>query len=270
MKKTSKMVNRNHAMYLVNRTMRDELNFLSVALKLDSGIKFETLIAHLIPRTPTASIVGDCLLLACGGYSITLKFWWHFIFPSDVVNRTLLHLKDKDNSDELFISINCLEYFTIIVNYCASLVVFASQKINDDPHPVVLCITDNTIMLNWTLHTSKRSRIGQALAKIFGGLLIGSNLGINAKWISMVKNVIADKISRLKKLTSTNSKSPPSHNTYNYANLQQEHKELKACNSFQPSHKLVSLLLEILLTGNCLDLKQILKLRPQDLGKLSI
>ncbi len=267
MKKASKMVNRNHATYLVNRTMQDELDFLSDALKPDWGIKFETPIAHLIPRTPSASIIGNSLLLACGRYSITLKFWWHFTFPSDVVNRTLLHL--KDNSDESFISINCFEYFTIILNYCASLVVFASQKINDDPHPVVLCVTDNTSALNWTLHTSKKSRIGRALARFFCGLLIGSNLGINAKWISTVENIIANKISRLKKLTSTNSKSPPSHNTYNYANLQQEHKELKACNSFQPSHKLVSLLLEMMLTGNCPDLKQILKLRPQDLGKLS-
>ena len=75
MKKASKMVNRNHATYLVNRTMQDELNFLSDALKPDLGIKFEAPIAHLIPRTPTASIVGDSLLLACGGYSITLKFW---------------------------------------------------------------------------------------------------------------------------------------------------------------------------------------------------
>ena len=268
MKKAAKMVNRNHATYLVNRTMRDELNFLSDALKPDSGIKFETPIAHLIPRTPTASIVGDSSLLACGGYSITLKFWWHFTFPSDVVERTLLHL--KNNSNESFISINCLEYFTIIVNYCASLVVFASRKINDDPHPVVLCVTDNTSALNWTLHTSKKSRIGRALARFFCGLLIGSNVGVNAKWISTVENIIADKISRLKKLTSTDSTSHPSHNTYDYAKLQQEHKELKACNSFQPSHKLVSLLLEILLTGNCPDLKQILKLRPQDLGKLCI
>jgi hypothetical protein len=59
MKKAAKMVNRNHATYLVNRTMRDELNFISDALKPDSGILFKTPIAHLIPRTPTASIVGD-------------------------------------------------------------------------------------------------------------------------------------------------------------------------------------------------------------------
>jgi hypothetical protein len=74
MKKAAKMVN-------VNRTMQDELNFIADTLKLNSGIKFETPIAHLIPRTPTASIVGDNFLLACGGYSITLKFWWHLSFP---------------------------------------------------------------------------------------------------------------------------------------------------------------------------------------------
>jgi hypothetical protein len=38
-----------------------------------------------------------------------------------------MHLKDK--SDESFISINCLEYVTIILNYCASLVVFAIRKV---------------------------------------------------------------------------------------------------------------------------------------------
>ena len=211
MKKAAKMGNRNHAMYFVNRTMQDELNFLADALKPDSGIKFETPIAHLIPRTPTASIIGYSLPLACGGYLITLKNWWHFTFPSNVVKRTLLHL--KDNSDESFISINFLEYFTIIVNYCASLVFFASKKINDDPHPIVLCVTDNTSALNWTLHTSKKSKIEQALARFFCGFLIGSNVGVNAKWISTVKNKMAHKISRLKKPTSPDSKSSPSHDT---------------------------------------------------------
>jgi hypothetical protein len=158
---------------------------------------------------------------------------------------------------------------TIIVNYGASLVVFASQRVNDDPHPVVLCVTDNTSALNWTLHTSKKSMIGRALTRFFFGLMIGSNVGMNAKWISTIDNVIADKISRLKKLTATNSNSPSSP-TYDYANLQWEHKELKVCSSFQPSHKLVLLLWEILLTKKCPDLSLIGSLRPQDLGKLSI
>jgi hypothetical protein len=174
--------------------MQDELNFIAHALKPESGIKFETPIAHLIPRTPTASIVGNSSLLACGGYSITLNFWWNLSFPENVVKQTLLHL--KDNLDKSLISTNCLEYFTIIVNYCASRIIFSTQKVNNDPHPVVLCVTDNTSALNWTLHTSKKSSISQALARFFCGLLIGSNFGINTKWISTVENKVADKRSR--------------------------------------------------------------------------
>ncbi len=175
----------------------------------------------------------------------------------------------KDNSDKTFILINCLEYVTIILNYCASLVVFASCKVNDDPHPVVLSVTDNSSALNWMLHTSKKSNIGRALARFFCGLLIGSNVDVNAKWISTIENVIAIKISRLKEVINTNSKLPSSIPTYNYAHLQQEHEELKVCNFFQPSHKLLSLIWDILLMQKCPDLNQIQKLEPCNLGKLS-
>jgi hypothetical protein len=193
------------------------------------------------------------------------KFLVAFVLPkrSNRENALAVHL--KNNSDETFISINCLEYVTIIINYCASKAVFEGKKITDDPHPVVLCVTDNTSALNWTLDTSKKSIIGRALARFFCGLLIGSNVGVNAKWISTTKNVIADKISRLK---STNPTSSPSL-SYDYSNLQQEHKELKACSFFHPSPKLLSLIWEILLTRKCPDLSAVLKLKPNDLGKLS-
>jgi hypothetical protein len=151
----------------MNRTMQDEFNFIAHALKPDLGIKFKMPIAHVIPRIPTTSIVGDSLLLACGGYSINLKYWWHLSFLENVVKQTLLQL--KDNSDKLFISINCLKYVTIIVNYCAFLIVFATQEVKKGPHPVVLCITDKTSARNWTLHTSKKSSIGWALARFFCG-----------------------------------------------------------------------------------------------------
>jgi hypothetical protein len=183
----------------------------------------------------------------------------------EVVERTLLHL--KDNSDKSFISINCLKFVTIILNYCTSLVVFENCKDNDDLHPVVLCVTNNTSARNWTLHTSKTSKIRRALARFSCGLLIGSNVGINAEWISTIENVIADKISRLKKLIATNSTSS-SIPSCDYANLQQKHVELKACTFLQPSPKPVLLIWEILLTQNYPDLSLILSLIPQDLGKL--
>jgi hypothetical protein len=138
--------------------MRSELNFLSDVLTPNSGIKFETPIVHLIPRVPTALIIGDSSLVACGGNSITLKLWWHLSFPKDIVERTLLHL--KNNSDNTFISINCMKYVTIIIDYCMALVIFATRKVNNDLYPVVLCITNNTSTLNWTLHMSKKSIIG--------------------------------------------------------------------------------------------------------------
>ncbi len=88
--------------------------------------------------------------------------------------------------------------------------------------------------------------------------------GINMKCISTIDNKIADKLSRLK---ATNS---PSTNSliYDYSNLKQEHEELRACIFYQPSHRLLSLIRDILLTQNCPNLKQILKLRPPNLGKL--
>ncbi len=117
-------------------------------------------------------------------------------FPQEIVLRTLLHL--KNNEDSIFISINCLEYITIIINYCTALTAFYKDLICNDPNPVVLCVTDNISAKNWTIHTSKKSIIGQALARFFCGLLINSSVGINVKWISTLKNKIADDISRLK------------------------------------------------------------------------
>jgi hypothetical protein len=258
----AKLVNNSKHLYSVNETMREELEFIPQALDDDSGIKFKTPIALIIPRMPTACLFGESSLLLCGGYSIQLKIWWFLPFPEEIVLQTLLHL--KNNKDQTFISINCLEFITIILNYCAALMAFYKDSITDDPYPVVLCVTDNISAKNWMIHTSKKSIIGRALARFFCGLLIGSRVGINAKWISTLHNKIADDVSRLK---ATN----PSTNTphYDFANLKQDHKELKTCRFFHPSPKLLSMIWKILLTRSCPALKEVLQMRPPDLGKLS-
>jgi hypothetical protein len=94
----------------------------------------------MIPRTPTASLFGDSSLTACDGCSLELEFWWHIDFPTEIVERTLLHIPDE--SDLRFISINCLEYFTIIINDCTARVYFATVLKVNHPYPVVLCVTD--------------------------------------------------------------------------------------------------------------------------------
>jgi hypothetical protein len=245
--------------------MRKELDFIQQALRPDSGINFKTPIAFLIPRTPTALAFGDSSLLACGGYSTEFKFWWHLAFPQEIVEKTLLHIKSKQ--DNRLISINVLEYVTVILNYCGSLVALNQDGgVADDPHPTVLCVTDNTSAKNWTLHTSKTSIIGRALARFFCGLLINTRLGINAKWISTHTNIIADDISRMKNSSTSSPNSPP---TYNFATIKQNHKELHLCHFYQPSRKLLSFIWEILLTKQCPELNQIRELAPGDLGRLS-
>jgi hypothetical protein len=263
LKLAAKLINNNKHLYSVNDTMREELDFIRQALDDDSGIKFETPIAFIIPRMPTASLFGDSSLLSCGGYSIKLRIWWFLPFPEEIVQRTLLHL--KNNKDQTFISINCLEFITIILNYCAALTAFHKDSNIDDPYPVVLCVTDNISAKNWTMHTSKKSIIGRALARFFCGLLIGSRVGINAKWISTLDNKIADDVSRLK---ATNLSTNTPH--YDFTKLKQDHKELKTCRFFHPSPKLLSMIWKILLTRSCPALSEVLQMKPPDLGKLSI
>jgi hypothetical protein len=109
-------------------------------------------------------------------------------------NPTNPHHK-KENKDVLLISINVLEFVTVIINYCASLHVFMMKSITNDPHPVQLNVTNNASALSWTNHTCRKSNLGRILVWFFYSLLINSPLGINSQWISADDNKIADNIS---------------------------------------------------------------------------
>jgi hypothetical protein len=264
LKTTARMVNHHTQFYFINKTMQSEIEFICQALREDSWLKFEVPITFIIPRSPSAYLFGDSSLLACGGYSTTLRIWWYLSFPDFIIKRTLLHL--NYNKDETFISINCLEYVTIIINYCVAITAISeSDDIIDDPNPVVLCVTDNISTKNWTTHTCKKSIIGEALARFFCGLLIGSSVGINATWISTVKNKMADGISRIKKFTHD-----PFSFQYDFAKLQQDHAELRHCCFFQLSQELLSMIWDISLMQNLPDLNKVRLLKQSGFGTLSI
>jgi hypothetical protein len=127
----------------------------------------------------SASLFGDSSHICCGGYSIDLCFWWFAPFPDEIVAKMLLHLKnDSDQNSVLF---KVLEYVTVILNYCGALTANLGYEPIEDPHLVLLCVTDNISAKNWTTHTCKKSIIGQALSHFFCGLMMGSQVGINAK-----------------------------------------------------------------------------------------
>ncbi len=168
--------------------MRQEIEFFRKKLLPTSKICWESPIAHVIPRMPTFTTFGDSCLEGAGGYSFSLGFWWHLPFPEEVKLRMLLH--KRDNADGLLISINVLEFVTVIINYCAALHTVLTKNPTSDPYPVLLNVTSNALALSWTTGACRKSRIGRLLAHFFCSLLINSPLGINSQWISMLHNVI--------------------------------------------------------------------------------
>ena len=228
------MVNHHKQYYFINKTMRAEIEFICQTLRENSWAKFEVSIAFVIPRTPSAFLFGDSSLCACGRYSTTLRPWWYLLLPDFIIERTPLHL--KNNKDETFISILlgiCHNSNKLLRGSYCHLWEWHHRWSSSSGS----FVTDNISAKNWTTHTCKKSIIGRALARFFCGLLLCSDVGINATWISTVANKIADEILRIKK-----SAHDPFSFQYDFAKLQQDHAELRHCRFFQPSHELLSMI----------------------------
>jgi hypothetical protein len=247
---SAKLVHQSRCQFNIIKTMRQEIELFRKNLLPKSGIRWESPLAHIIPRMPTFTTFGDSCLEEARGYSVKL--------------RTLLH--KQDNADTRLISINVLEFVTIVINYCAALHMVLSTNPTNNPYPALLNITNNASALSWTTGACHKSRIGCLLARFFCLLLINSPLGINSQWISTLHNAIADDISHAKNAASEHTHS---HLSFDYLSLQQKYPELSHCSFFRPAPELISIIWEIMLTerGPCHDKIRRLKLRP--LGNLT-
>ncbi len=206
--------------------------------------------------------IKDSLLEGTRGFSITLGFWWHICFPDEVVQRTLQFR--SNNNESMLVLINVLEFMMVIINYCATLHVVWTSPITDNPHPVILNITNISSALSWTFHTCKRSESRQMLAVFFCSLLINLPLGINSQRISTIDDKIADNISHLKKQSDINS-SP----AFGCTILKQTYPELRHGSFFQIQPELISLIWDILLTKKWPNHEEVQTLKQEPLGKLS-
>ena len=108
-----------------------------------------------------------------------MKLCWHLEWPEEIKGNTKLFL--PDNKSGKMISINVLEYATIILNYAAALIVLNYDGVGDDIHPVLLNWADNTSAVRWTNHACKKSSVGKALDRLFCTMLIDSPLGGQCK-----------------------------------------------------------------------------------------
>ena len=248
--------------YKSNQTLNEEIELLRSWLDPSSDIMWETPIHHIIEREPFAEAAADACLIGAGGFSLILRVWWHYTWPSWVINRTKLFLENNKSGN--FISINVLEYIAVIINFAAAITIFESENVTDDPYPVLLNWCDNKSAISWTNHHCKESPAGRALGRMFCMLLINSDVGINAKYISSEDNVVADTISRISAIKSSNP-----DQSFDYSKLKQTFPQLKPCREFQPSRELLSLIWRSVQTKKSPSLKEIQELKQRGLGKLS-
>jgi hypothetical protein len=229
----ARRIHHSTQLFHINRTLRAELQLVHEALLLPPTLHSSP-IAHLVPRTPTAVVRGDSSLDAAGGYSLTLGFWWYLEWPPAVRLRTLRYLTNNNT----LISINALEYATILISYLAAYHCIITSSNTDDPFPVVCIESDNTTSEAWSRKGCNVSLCGRALSRIHSSLILGTPLALHVARIATDDNVIADRLSRIPSAAVLPTA---------FRSICQDHTALHGCRLFQPNAELISAIMVALL-----------------------
>ena len=225
-----------------NKTLRHELRIVEKTLS-DPSISLARPIGHVVKRTPSAIAHSDSCLSAAGGFSIEMGFYWYIEWPESIQSCTLRYV--KNNKDNKLITINVLEYAALIINYMAATHYYSSNHNADDPYPTVQLYADNTTAEAWgKMKQCKTSMSGRALGRLQCSLMINNNVGITIAHVTTKDNVIADRISRIKKETNFIPQ---------FTTLSQEFPQLKSCRRFHPPPELVSVITDALLKKKSFD-----------------
>ena len=148
----------------------------------------------------------------------------------------------------------------VIINMAAVIFICNHDGIDLSAFPVLLNWCDNTAACCWVNHKCKYSLIGQRLGQFFVRLLMGTNIGIQAEWISTHLNFIADDISRLKIENESYD--------FDYKSLTKTYPILRDCRQFQPSDTLLGMIWDIVLHNACPDPLIVKQLEPAALGRI--
>jgi len=230
--------------YRVSPSLRKELKFLQYLFKHRTKFKFSSPIAHIIPRDYDYSAKGDACLDGAGGFSSSLKFWWYIQWPDKIKMKTIKHfVKTYKTISGGFVSINLLEYVTIIISYAACVIQLQNMH-NDLPHPnpTLLIESDNTTAVSWTRKAASSTPAGKQLAFLLTSIMVkNQHIGLSSTHISGIENTVADEISRTPSLSSQ-------HSLFSsLSSLRQKYPQLKGSQQFLPSPSLLSTIWDALL-----------------------
>ena len=254
MKTVAKKTHGAKERYRIPDSLKHELGILRRLIG-DKAIRLETPFAHIVPRDWDFEAGADACKRAGGGWSINLSFWWHLEFPADIVERAYL----PNGKDKRYVSINVLEMVCVIVNFAAAIHCCHVDGVDLSNYPGLLNWCDNTSACAWINCRCKTSLLGRKLALLFLGLLMGTDLGIQAEWLPTALNVIADDISRL----------TDERGYYDYAQLLTDHPSLASCRKFQPSPTLLGMIWDVLRKNVSPDPLTVRKLSPLTLGSVT-
>ena len=247
----AKMTHAAEETYRMPPTLILEIALITQIIQ-DLSIRLETPIAHIVPRDATYAAAADACKRCGGGWSTSLRFWWHLEWKDDVQRRARL----PNNKKGRLISINALEMACVVINFAAAIYACYVDGICLDAFPLLANDCDNTSACAWINFGCKTSLQGRALGRLFVGLLMNTKLGIQAEWISTKMNVIADEISRLYGVDGE----------YDYSKLLTDYPVLSNCRQFQPSDTLLTMIWDALLNSGLKDPLTIAKLEPAALG----
>lgn len=137
-------------MYNILPSLQMEIALLCEALDDNSQIEWQSPIAHMIHHEPKGTAYSDSCLHSGGGFSIDIGFWGHMEWPSWVYH----HMKKFFASDMNghFITINVLEFISVIINYSMAYTAGTEMSLREDPWPVMLTWCDNISMVDWMNH----------------------------------------------------------------------------------------------------------------------
>ena len=149
-----------------------------------------------------------------------------------------------NNKDSSFVSINVLEYAAIIINYVALCWFYQQELDKINPFPVVSLNADNTSAESWMETACNSSLIGRALSRLQCALMINNAVGFHTGHITTTQNVIADRISCIKRET---------HSMSEFVQILQDYPEIVGCRRFQPSAELILHIMDAILQKKFVD-----------------
>jgi hypothetical protein len=157
------------------------LRHLHAYLAVESN-QWDGYIAHIVPRDPHATSLGDASSVGGGAYSPKLRYWFDLQWSPRVRHGLSLKLGAAD-----FVDINSLEFIVMLLQLAAAMERFTSLP-NDvqrnlypscrvSAFPVLLILTDNTAAARWASALSWMTENNQNLIAIYTQLLCRTSIG---------------------------------------------------------------------------------------------